>query len=107
MRRNLLVALVTFALCSLSSLVLAQQEVILATTTSVQDTGLLDVIVPLFEKQNGAHVKAVAVGTGQALAMAAWGEADVVLAHAPETEKKYLADGTLMNRRLVMHNQFL
>jgi tungstate transport system substrate-binding protein len=107
MRRNLLVALVTFALCSSSSLVLAQQEVILATTTSVQDTGLLDVIVPLFEKQNGAHVKAVAVGTGQALAMAARGEADVVLAHAPETEKKYIADGTLVNRRLVMHNQFL
>ena len=107
MRRNLLAALVMFALCSLSSLVLAQQEVILATTTSVQDTGLLDVIVPLFEKQNGAHVKAVAVGTGQALAMAARGEADVVLAHAPETEKKYIADGTLINRRLVMHNQFL
>jgi tungstate transport system substrate-binding protein len=107
MRRNLLVALVTFALCSLSSLALAQQEVILATTTSVQDTGLLDVIVPLFEKQNGAHVKAVAVGTGQALAMAARGEADVVLAHAPEIEKKYIADGTLINRRLVMHNQFL
>jgi tungstate transport system substrate-binding protein len=107
MRQNLLVALVTFALCSLSSLALAQQEVILATTTSVQDTGLLDVIVPLFEKQNGAHVKAVAVGTGQALAMAARGEADVVLAHAPEIEKKYIADGTLINRRLVMHNQFL
>jgi len=84
-----------------------QQEVIFATTTSVQDTGLLDVIVPLFEKSSGSRVKAIAVGTGQALAMAARGEADVVLAHAPDTEKKYIADGTLTNRRLMMHNWFL
>jgi tungstate transport system substrate-binding protein len=84
-----------------------QQEVIFATTTSVQDTGLLDVIVPLFEKSSGYRVKAIAVGTGQALAMAARGEADVVLAHAPDTEKKYIADGTLTNRRLMMHNWFL
>jgi tungstate transport system substrate-binding protein len=85
----------------------AQPEVIFATTTSVQDTGLLDVIVPLFEKSSGYRVKAIAVGTGQALAMAARGEADVVLAHAPDTEKKYVADGTLTNRRLMMHNWFL
>jgi tungstate transport system substrate-binding protein len=52
-------------------------------------------------------VKAIAVGTGQALAMAARGEADVVLAHAPDAEKKYVADGSLTNRRLVMHNRFL
>lgn len=85
----------------------AQPEVIFATTTSVQDTGLLDVIIPLFEKSSGYRVKAIAVGTGQALAMAARGEADVVLAHAPDTEKKYIADGTLTNRRLMMHNWFL
>jgi tungstate transport system substrate-binding protein len=85
----------------------AQPEVIFATTTSVQDTGLLDALVPLFEKSSGYRVKAIAVGTGQALAMAARGEADVVLAHAPDTEKKYIADGTLTNRRLMMHNWFL
>lgn len=85
----------------------AQQEVIFAATTSVQDTGLLDVIVPIFEQQSGYRVKAVAVGTGQALALAGRGEADVVLAHAPDAEKKYVADGTLINRRLVMHNTFL
>ena len=85
----------------------AQKEIIFATTTSVQDTGLLDVLVPMFEKSSGYHVKAIAVGTGQALAMAARGEADVVLAHAPDTEKKYIADGTLTNRRLMMHNWFL
>ena len=107
MRRNLLVTLVTYALCSVFSLAFAQPEIILATTTSVQDTGLLDVIVPLFDKETGYRLKAVAVGTGQALAMAARGEADVVLAHAPDAEKKYVAEGTLVNRRLVMHNTFL
>jgi len=85
----------------------SQPEVIFATTTSVQDTGLLDVIVPMFEKTSGYRVKAIAVGTGQALAMAARGEADVVLAHAPDAEKKYIADGSLTNRRLMMHNWFL
>src|SRR5262245_47122014 len=106
MKRNLLVAVV-YALFSRFSLALAQQDIILATTTSVQDTGLLDVIVPVFEKQSGYHLKAIAVGTGQALAMAGKGEADVVLAHAPDAEKKYIADGTLVNRRLMMHNWFL
>lgn len=81
--------------------------VILATTTSTQDSGLLDVLVPLFEKKTGYTVKTIAVGTGQALAMGARGEADVVLAHAPELEKKYVADGVFINRRLVMHNDFL
>jgi tungstate transport system substrate-binding protein len=85
----------------------AQEELVFATTTSVQDTGLLDTVVPIFEKQHGYHVKAIAVGTGQALAMAGRGEADVVLAHAPDAEKKYVDDGTLINRRLMMHNWFL
>lgn len=85
----------------------AQPEVIFATTTSVQDTGLLDVIVPMFEKDTGYRVKAIAVGTGQALAMAGRGEADVILAHAPDAEKKYVSEGSLINRRLLMHNTFL
>jgi tungstate transport system substrate-binding protein len=106
MKKNVSFAL--FALVLFFSLPApAQQEIIFATTTSVQDTGLLDVIVPIFEKESGHRVKAVAVGTGQALALAGRGEADVVLAHAPDTEKKYIADGTLVNRRLVMHNTFL
>lgn len=85
----------------------AQPEVIFATTTSVQDTGLLDVLVPIFEKDTGYKVKAVAVGTGQALALAGRGEADVILAHAPDAEKKYVSEGSLTNRRLMMHNTFL
>jgi len=81
--------------------------VILSTTTSTQDSGLLDVLVPLFERQTGYSVKTIAVGTGQALALAARGEADVVLAHAPGLEKKYVAEGKMLNRRLVMYNDFV
>ena len=81
--------------------------VILSTTTSTQDSGLLDVLVPVFEKRTGLSVKTIAVGTGQALALAARGEADVTLAHAPALEKKYVADGKMLNRRLVMYNDFV
>ena len=83
------------------------RNVILSTTTSTQDSGLLDLLVPLFEKQSGYSVKTVSVGTGQALALAAKGDADVALVHAPSLEKKYVADGQLQNRRLVMYNDFV
>ncbi|OGB91930.1 MAG: tungsten ABC transporter substrate-binding protein [candidate division NC10 bacterium RIFCSPLOWO2_02_FULL_66_22] len=85
----------------------AAQAVILSTTTSTQDSGLLDLLVPLFQKRTGYTVKAISVGTGQALALAARGEADVCLVHAPDAEKKYVSEGLLLNRRLVMHNDFL
>jgi tungstate transport system substrate-binding protein len=85
----------------------ASKTVILSTTTSTQDSGLLDVLLPMFEKQTGSSVKAISVGTGQALALAARGEADVTLAHAPGAEKKYVAEGKMRNRRLVMYNDFL
>ncbi len=81
--------------------------VVLATTTSTQDSGLLDVLVPLFERRTGYTVKTIAVGTGQALALGARGEADVVLVHAPDLEKRYAAEGKLLNRRLVMVNDFV
>jgi len=83
------------------------KNVILSTTTSTQDSGLLDVLVPLFEKKSGYSVKTVSVGTGQALELAAKGEADVALVHAPSLEKKYVADGKLLNRRMVMYNDFI
>ena len=83
------------------------RNVILSTTTSTQDSGLLDLLVPLFEKQSGYSVKTVSVGTGQALALAAKGDADVALVHAPSLEKKYVAGGQLQNRRLVMYNDFV
>jgi len=83
------------------------QDVILATTTSTQDSGLLDVLIPVFEKQTGYKVKTIAVGTGQALAMGEKGEADVLLVHAPDAEKKVVAGGAAINRLMVMHNDFV
>jgi tungstate transport system substrate-binding protein len=68
---------------------------------------LLDVLVPLFEKQSGYSVKTISVGTGQSLVLAAKGDADVALVHAPILEKKYVAEGKLQNRRLVMYNDFV
>ncbi len=85
----------------------ASRNVILSTTTSTQDSGLLDVLVPPFEKQSGYSVKTISVGTGQSLELAAKGDADVALVHAPSLERKYLADGKLHNRRLVMYNDFV
>jgi tungstate transport system substrate-binding protein len=84
-----------------------RSPVILSTTTSTQDSGLLDVLVPMFERQSGYTVKTVAVGTGQALALGGRGEADVVLVHAPTLEKKYVAEDRMRNRRLVMYNDFV
>lgn len=84
-----------------------EKIVVLSTTTSTQDSGLLDVLLPLFEKETGYSVKAIAVGTGQALVLAARGEADVTLVHAPGLEKKYVAEGKLLNRRPVMYNDFV
>jgi tungstate transport system substrate-binding protein len=94
-------------LCFAGSAVGQSTAVILATTTSTQDSGLLDVLVPLFEKKTGYTVKTIAVGTGQSLALGDRGEADVVLVHAPKLELEYLAKGNLTNRRLVMHNDFI
>jgi len=85
----------------------SNKNLILSTTTSTQDSGLLDVLIPMFEKQTGYSVKTVSVGTGQALALAAKGDADVALVHAPSLEKQYVADGKLLNRRLVMYNDFV
>jgi tungstate transport system substrate-binding protein len=99
-----LVVALTASVCNVRA---AGTPVILATTTSTQDSGLLDVLAPLFKKKTGYFLKTVSVGTGQALALGGRGEADVVLVHAPEAEKKYLAEGTLINRRLVMHNDFI
>ena len=84
-----------------------QKNIILATTTSTQDTGLLDVLIPLFEKETGYFVKTIAVGSGQAMAMGQKGEADVMLVHSPDAEKKFIAEGYGINRRLVMHNDFI
>ncbi len=84
-----------------------QKNIILATTTSTQDSGLLDVLIPIFEKKTGYFVKTIAVGSGQAMAMGQKGEADVLLVHSPAAEKKFVEEGYGVNRRLVMHNDFI
>jgi tungstate transport system substrate-binding protein len=86
---------------------LAQKNLILATTTSTQDSGLLDVLNPLFEKKTGYFVKTISVGSGQAMAMGQKGEADVLLVHSPDAEKKFMADGFGVDRLLVMHNDYI
>lgn len=85
----------------------APKSVILATTTSTQDSGLLDILVPMFEKESGFKVKTISVGSGQAMKMGEKGEADVLLVHSPDAEKKFMADGFGVTRRLVMHNDFI
>lgn len=86
---------------------LQSREILLATTTSTRDAGLLDSLLPVFERETGYRVKVVAVGSGQALALGRRGDADVVLSHAPEAEHALADSGYLLRRRLVMHNDFL
>jgi tungstate transport system substrate-binding protein len=79
----------------------------LATTTSTQDTGLLDVLIPPFEKVSGVKVKVIAVGTGQALELGRRGDADVLLVHAPEMEEQFVKEGHGLARRPIMYNDFV
>jgi tungstate transport system substrate-binding protein len=104
-----LLALAALALCAGSTARAADpaKAVILATTTSTQDSGLLDVLVPAFEKKTGYAVKTISVGSGQAIALGRRGEADVLLVHSPEDEQKLVADGFGVHRRIVMHNDFV
>ena len=85
----------------------AAPELVLATTTSTQDTGLLDSLLPPFSARTGIGVKVIAVGTGAALEMARRGDADVVLVHAPEAEQDRAARGEIVGGRRIMRNEFL
>jgi tungstate transport system substrate-binding protein len=85
----------------------SERAVILATTTSTQDSGLLDVLVPAFERESGRQVKTVAVGSGEAIELGTRGEADVLLVHSPDDEQEFMASGKGRTRRLVMHNDFV
>ncbi len=83
------------------------KEVVLATTTSTLDSGLLDELIPVFQRKTGYFVKPIGVGSGQAMAMGERGEADVLLVHSPDAEKKFMDAGFGKNRRIVMHNDFV
>lgn len=104
----LLVLSLTLSACGTSPTeVPANPNIILATTTSTQDSGLLDVLVPLFEEQSSYTVQTIAVGTGEALKMGEEGNADVLLVHAPSSEVSFMEDGHGQDRFLVMHNDFV
>jgi tungstate transport system substrate-binding protein len=85
----------------------AKQAVILATTTSTQDSGLLNVLLPVFKTQTGYQVKTIAVGTGQALAMGQRGDADILLTHAPEAEKPLVDAGWVLDGVPFMYNDYV
>jgi tungstate transport system substrate-binding protein len=107
-RRFMLLWISVLLSVAVGSVAQAQEKtLILATTTSTQDTGLLDVLVPAFEKKTGYFVKTIAVGSGQAMAMGKKGEADVLLVHSPAAERQFMEEGFGVNRRLVMHNDFV
>jgi tungstate transport system substrate-binding protein len=105
---TILLAIVALVIILSMTPVQAQEKtIILATTTSTQDSGLLDVLLPVFEKKTGYFVKTIAVGSGQAMAMGQKGEADVLLVHSPAAEKKFIADGFGINRKIIMHNDYI
>ena len=79
----------------------------MATTTSTDNSGLLRVLNPAFERENGIKVDVIAVGTGKALRLGANGDVDIVFVHAPPAEEKFMAAGNGVDRRAVMHNDFV
>jgi tungstate transport system substrate-binding protein len=100
--------LLSLLVAGISAPALAEEKsIILATTTSTQDSGLLDALLPVFQKETGYFVKTIAVGSGQAMAMGQKGEADVLLVHSPKAEQEFMAGEFGVDRRLVMHNDFV
>ena len=99
-------AIVLLALLT-SSTALAQERLRMSTTTSTENSGLLKVLLPPFEKQCNCHVDVISVGTGKALKLGETGDVDVVLVHARKLEDKFVGDGYGVNRRDVMYNDFV
>ena len=106
-RTMLFTTVFALALSACASAAPTNPNIILATTTSTQDSGLLDVLVPMFEEQTGYTVQTIAVGTGEALKMGEEGNADVLLVHAPSSEITFMEGGHGKDRFLVMHNDFI
>jgi len=105
--RALLLAATLLATTLLAAAPGRAEDLILATTTSVRDTGLLDALLPRFEAESGVKVKALAVGSGAALRMGADGNADVLVTHAPEGEEELLRAGKVSSREPFMENYFV
>ena len=85
----------------------AADKITCASTTSTQNSGLFEVLLPAFKKATGIDVAVVAVGTGQALEIGRRGDADVLFVHDPEKEEKFVAEGYGLARRPVMYNDFI
>jgi len=98
---------IAFALAQISLASAQDKSIVVASTTSTQDSGLYGFILPLFKQKTGIDVKVVAKGTGQALDFARRGDADVVLVHAREAEEKFIAQGFGVKRYPVMYNDFI
>ena len=99
--------ILSLALSACGSPAPSNPNLILATTTSTQDSGLLDVLVPMFEEQTGYTVQTIAVGSGEAIKMGQEGNADVLLVHSPAAEATFMTDGWGKDRSLIMHNDFI
>jgi tungstate transport system substrate-binding protein len=85
----------------------AEDSIVVASTTSTENSGLFDYLLPRFTEDTGIQVKVVAVGTGQAIRLAENGDADVLFVHHPESEKKFVIQGFGVERHRVMHNDFI
>ncbi|MDI6732485.1 MAG: substrate-binding domain-containing protein [Planctomycetota bacterium] len=114
MMRIILSSLIICVICGLllaihsNSCASREQTIILLTTTSVQDTGFLDKIIPLFQKKHpGYRVKTIALGSGEAMAMARKGEGDVLLTHSPQLEEEFIKEGFGISRKPLMYNYFI
>ena len=108
MRKHLALALLLLPALLAGACAPAEEgTLLLATTTSVRDSGLLDELLPLFSERTGIRVKTIAVGTGAALRMGSEGNVDVLLTHAPEAERELVASGALVSRRPFMENHFV
>src|SRR4030042_2694524 len=86
-----------------------KRKLVIASTTSIQNSGLFDILVPAYEKSSkyGVKVEVIAVGTGKAIRIAQKGEADMLFVHDPFREEKFVMEGYGVNRRAVMHNDFV
>jgi tungstate transport system substrate-binding protein len=108
MRRRLLAVVAVVLSFTLGASVLAQKKsIVVASTTSTQDSGLFGHLLPIFTAKTGIEVKVIAQGTGQALDTARRGDADVVFVHAKAAEEKFLAEGFGVKRYPVMYNDFV
>src|SRR4029079_11788029 len=106
-RRMLIAAVAAAAVLSGAPVSAQDKSIVVASTTSTQDSGLFEYLLPIFTKKTGIAVKVVAQGTGQALDTGRRGDADVVFVHARSAEEKFLAEGQGVKRFPVMYNDFV